>query len=423
MTARGVAARPEASAAAAGVATAAVAAAGAARGFGRSVRSEWMLDPEIAYLNHGTVGATPRRVLAAQQAIRDEIERNPAKYLLRELADAGEIVMTRTPRMREAAAAVGAFVGSRAEDLMFVDNTTTGVSSVLRSMSFRAGDEIVITDHVYGAVGKAARFIAALAGAVVRPVDLPGPPFSPEGIADAVERACGPRTKLLIVDHITSSTALIFPVREIVRRAKARGIPVLVDGAHAPGALDLDLPSLGADWYTGNLHKWAMAPRSSGILWVAPARQAETHPAVLSWGLGKGITGEFDLTGTRDPSVWLAAPAGIEFMREFPLDAMRAHNHAYVWNAANMLCDRWGIELPAPESMIGCMVTLWLPESMGTTPEDATRLKDALLFEDKVEAQIHARPGRVCLRLAGQVYNDAEDLERLIRGLEKRTRN
>ena len=395
---------------------------GTARAFGRAMRSEWMLDPDCTYLNHGTVGAPPRKVLAVQQAIRDEIERNPARFLIRELADVGEIVMSARPRMRQAAEAVASFLGARGEDLMFVDNATTGVSSVLRSMKFETGDEIVITDHVYGAVGKAARFIAGRSGARVRPVDLPGPPYEAAGIVDAIERALTPRTRLLIVDHVTSGTALIFPVREIVARAKQRGIAVLVDGAHAPGALDLDLPSLGVDWYTGNLHKWAMAPRSSAILWVAPHRHAETHPAVLSWGLEHGLAAEFDLTGTRDPSVWLAAPAGIEFMRELGVDAMRAYNHAFTWNGARMLCDRWGTQLPAGESLIGCMLTLPLPERMGTTAEDATRLKDALLYEDNIEAQIHARGGSIWLRLSAQVYNDAQDLDRLIAGIEKRTR-
>jgi isopenicillin-N epimerase len=257
---------------------------------------------------------------------------------------------------------------------------------------------------------------------VVRPVELPGPPYEAAGIVAAIEGELTPRTRLLIVDHVTSATALIFPVREIVARARARGIAVLVDGAHGPGAIDLDIPSLGADWYTGNLHKWAMAPRSSGILWVAPHRHAETHPAVLSWGLDHGLAAEFDLVGTRDPSVWLAAPAGIEFMRDLGLDALRAYNHAFVWNAALTLCERWDTELVAPESLIGCMLALPLPRRMGETAEDATRLKDALLYEENIEAQIHSRIGRVWIRLSGQVYNDQQDLERLIAGIEKHTR-
>ena len=197
---------------------------------------------------------------------------------------------------------------------------------------------------------------------------------------------------------------------------------MLVDGAHGPGAIDFGIPSLGADWYTGNLHKWAMAPRSSAILWVAPARREETHPAVLSWGLGNGLAAEFDLTGTRDPSPWLAAPAGLDFMRELGLEAMRAYNHAFAWNGARTLCERWGTGIPASEAMYGCMVTLPLPERMGTSAEHATRLKDALLLEENVEAQIHSRIGRMWLRLSGQVYNDADDLERLIRGIEKHAR-
>ncbi len=390
--------------------------------FGRALLSEWLLDPAGVYLNHGTVGATPRRVLAAQQAIRDEIERQPARFLLRELADVRQIHMRARPRMRVAADQVAAFLGARGDDLVFVDNTTAGANAVLRSFAFAAGDEILIIDHVYGAVSHTAQFVAGRAGATVRAVDLPGPPYEAGAIVESIVRGLRPHTRMLIVDHITSGSALILPVAEIVAGAHAAGVPVLVDGAHVPGAIALDIPAIDADWYTGNLHKWAMSPRSSAILWAKPERQAELHPPVISWGLGKGLDAEFDLTGTRDPTPWLAAPAGIEFMRDLGLEAMRAYNHAFVWDAARALCDRWGTSLHANESMIGTMATIPLPARMGVTADDATRLKDALLYEDGIEVQIHEWKGGVWMRLSGQVYNDAGDLDRLVRALEKRSK-
>jgi isopenicillin-N epimerase len=380
----------------------------------------WALDPAITYLNHGTVGATPRRVLLAQQALRDEIERQPARFLIRELADVKQAPLRVRPRMRIAAEAVAAFVGARAEDLAFVDNATTGCNAVMGSLSLNAGDEILLTDHGYGAVTNVATHFARRAGAAVRIAELPYPRFEPEGIVAAIAGALTARTRLVVIDHVTSGSALILPVAAIAARCRAAGVPVLVDGAHAPGALALDLPALGVDWYTGNLHKWAMAPRSSAILWVAPERRKDLHPPVISWGYEQGFEAEFDLTGTRDPTPWLAAPAGIAFMEELGLEAMRRWNHALAWGAARSLSARWGTTLPMDESMVGTMATFPLPARHGATVEDARRLKDALLDQDRIEVQVHAWRERVWLRICGQVYNDPDDIERLARAVEAR---
>jgi isopenicillin-N epimerase len=380
--------------------------------FGRWMRELWALDPAITYLNHGTVGAPPRRVLAAQQAIRDAIERQPSRFLLRELVAMVGAPRPETLRLRAAAAAVAAFVGARGDDLAFVDNATTGANAVLRSLPLQPGDEILVTDHAYGAVANAAAFAARERGATVRTVTLPYPAFDPGALVDALAGALGPRTRLLLVDHISSESALILPVAEIAARAHARGVPVLVDGAHVPGQLALDVPALGVDWYTANLHKWAHAPRSCGFLWAAPERQAGLHPPVISWGLDQGFAAEFDWVGTRDPSPWLAAPEGIAFLRELGEDAVRAYTHGLAWDAARSLADRWGTTLGVREADVGSMVTVPLPERFGSTREDAARLRDALLFEDGIEVQVHATGGRLWARVCVQVYNDAEDVER-----------
>jgi len=388
--------------------------------FGHAMLAHWSLDPAITYLNHGTVGVVPKRVLAAQQAMRDEIERQPARYQVRELADVGEFVMRIPPRMRTAAAAVAEFVGCDAKDLAFVDNVTAGYNAVLRSWPFQAGDEILITDHSYGTVGMTADFVAKRTGAKVVTATLPFPETTPEKVVAAIEAAITPRTRMLVVDHICAPTALVLPVKEIVARARARGVVTLVDGAHVPGAIHLDITAIGADFYTGNLHKWGMAPRSSGILWAAPAVQQHLHPTVISWGYGKGMSAEFDMLGTRDSTPWLAAPEGIAFMRDIGLDAMREYNHRTVWEAARSMTQHWGTKIPAPESMYGSMCTIPLPERFGTTREAGSRLKDVLLYEEHIEAQVHGFKDRIYVRLAAQVYNDASDFEKLRLAIEKR---
>lgn len=381
--------------------------------FGRARLADWVLDPGITYLNHGTVGAPPARVLEAQQAIRDAIERQPSRYLLRELSEmpvgcAG----IDEPRLRAAANVVAAFLGARGADLVFVDNATTGANAVLRSFPFTAGDEILVTDLAYGGVVRAATFAARERSATVRVVEMPYP-FRGDAMADAVAAAAGPRTRLAIVDHITAESALVLPLQEIASRLRARGIAVLADGAHAPGAIALDIPSLGVDWYVGNLHKWAWTPRSSAILWAAPERQTNLHPPVISWGLDEGYTREFDSVGTRDPSPHLAAPAAIALLREWRIDAIRAYNHDLAWRGAHRLADRWGTAFDTPEVLIGTMAAVPLPERCGRTREEAAALRDALLFEDAIEVHVHACRGRVWTRISAQIYNDMTDVERL----------
>ncbi|BCS34078.1 isopenicillin-N epimerase [Luteitalea sp. TBR-22] len=390
--------------------------------FGRAFLSEFPLDPSITYLNHGTVGVTPSRVLAAQQAIRDEIERQPSRFLLRELhAPATSVGCPReeTPRLRVAAGQVGAFLGAQADDLVFVDNITTGANAVLRSFPFEPGDELLITDLGYGGIAAVARFATREKGAHVTTATMPWP-FTPEGIADAIVEAAGPRTRLAVVDHIAADSALVLPVADIVARLHDKGVAVMVDGAHAPGAIAVDIAAIGADWYVANLHKWMWVPRSSGILWAAPERQASLHPAVISWGLDLGFTTTFDLPGTRDPSAHLAAPAAIALFEELGTEAVRAYNHDLAWQAAHHVSERWGTAFTTPESMIGTMATVTLPASLGTTRDDALRLRDALLLEDGIEIPVHAYRGQLRARISAQVYNDMDDMERLADAILKR---
>ena len=240
-----------------------------------------------------------------------------------------------------------------------MDNATAGANAVL-GLSWRAGDEVVLADHAYPAVMNAARHLASGAGAKVRLARVPFAPQSPAEVTAAFEAALTPRTRLAVVDHVTSPTGLIFPVKEIVRLSRRRGIKVLVDGAHAPGMLDLDIPALGADWYTGNLHKWLCAPKGSAFLWASKAGQRGLHPAVISNNYGKGFLEEFDWCGTKDPSPWLSVTAALDFHKRLGGAKLRRRNRALALAMGTRLARAWGAEL-APASMLGSMAALALP--------------------------------------------------------------
>jgi isopenicillin-N epimerase len=304
----------------------------------------WSLDPDVTYLNHGTVGAPPCRVLAAQQRLRDEMVRQPSRFLLRELSSitVGAAPLPK-PRLRAAADEVAAFLGARGDDLVFVDNATTGVNAVLRSFDLNGR----------GRDSPARRLLrrraehGALRGARARRDGTDG---APALSAAGVRRRAAPHRRRDSPPPRASSSwttscrsaRCCLPVAEIAAACRARGAAVFVDGAHAPGAIPLDIPSLGVDWYTGNLHKWAQAPHTSAILWAAPERQSALHPVVISWGLDRGFTAEFDQVGTRDPTAHLAAPEGIAFMRDLGLHDMRRYNHALALDTAALLTSRLG---------------------------------------------------------------------------------
>ncbi len=388
--------------------------------FGRSMLANWLLDPEFTYLNHGTVGATPRRVLDRQHALRQEMERQPSRFMLRELNGHQPMPWRAVSRLREASDHVAPFVGSRPDDLVFVPNVTTGLNAVLGSVPLEGGDEVLITDLAYGAVTLAAGAVCERAGATLRTAHLEYPIHDPGDVVDVIVGALTPRTKLVIVDHITAQTALLLPVKEIAAECRARGVPVLVDGAHVPGSRRLDIASLGVDWYSANLHKWAHAPRGCGILWVAPERQSAVHLPVVSWGYHKGFREEFEHTATADPTSYLAAPEGIALLHEWDFDACVRYMHDLAWEAARLLTECWRTTFEIPRAMVGAMVTVPLPPAAGSSDADATRLRLALLVEDRIEVQMHAWRGRLWTRVSAQVYNDRADIMRLAEAVAKR---
>jgi len=404
----------------------------------RSPAEYWPLDPAVTYLNHGSFGACPQPVLDAQAELRAQMEREPVRFLDVQLE----------ARLDEARQALANFVDGQPADIAFVTNATTGVSTVLRALAFAPGDELLTTDHEYNAVRNALDTVARASGARVVTARVPFPLSSPDEAVEAVTSAATARTRLAVISHVTSPTALVLPIERIVGQLAERGIDTLVDGAHAPGMVPLALDRLAAAYYAGNCHKWLCAPKGSGFLWVRRDRPAGICPLVVSHGANSPRTErsrfllEFDWTGTADPTAWLAIPAAIDFIGRLDPDGwagLMAHNHRLVVTARELLGRRLDITAPAPAEMIGAMAALDLPADVvppaaprpPDAPPGATYPPDALrevLFERfAIEVPVFAWPGvpdparprRRLVRISAQAYNSLPDYERLADALTK----
>ena len=363
------------------------------RRYGAAVRSAWLLEPGITYLNHGAFGATPRRVLAAAAAWRERAEMMPARFM-----------ETEYPALiRAAAAELAAFVGAEPDRLVFVDNATTGISAVLRGLDLRPGDRVLTTSHVYPAVRNALRFVCDRARARLVEIKLPFPSAGPDQVLEILDRALRPGARFALLDHVTSPTALVLPAQEMVALCRMRRVPVMIDGAHAPGMVPLDLEELGADYYTGNAHKWLFAAKGCGFLHASEAGWAGLKPLVVSHEVG-GV-GAFDWPGTRDFSPWLSVTEALAFYDELGGAAVREHNRALALEGGRALAEAWGAPAPAPESMIGSMFTVPPPTRGPGTEAAALALHNRLWDSFKIEVPVFAFEGRLMLRISAQVYN------------------
>ena len=369
--------------------------------YGRAVRGEWDLDPDFLTLNHGSYGATPRVVRAAQDVWRDRMEAQPSRFFRAVYPGA----------IRAAAAELAAFLGARAEDLAFVENATAGCNAVLRGLRLAPGDEILVLAHVYGAVRNTVRFVCERSGAVMVEAAMPFPRPLPDAITEAVAAAITPRTRIAVIDHITSASALVLPIKDIVAACHARGVPVLVDGAHGPGHVDLDLTDIDADWYTGNCHKWLNAAKGCAFLWARADRQADLHPVTISHGYTFGFAEEFDWTGTADPSAYLALPATLGFFDRLGGATLAARNRALAAEATSLLASRLQTEVGVLPDMAGAMGLVRLPVQ-AATPADALALRERL-FAAGTDAPVNAIGGALWLRISAQAYNEIADYERL----------
>ena len=382
--------------------------------------SLWPLDPGVIFLNHGSFGACPRAVLDVQARLRDRLEGEPVRFLSRELEGL----------LDEARAALGAFIGAEPDDLAFVPNATTGVNAVLRGLDLDPGDELLTTDHAYNACRNAVDAVAARGGARVVVAPVPFPVENPEQVIEAVLARVGPRTRLALVDHVTSPTGLVLSIERLVSELAARGVDALVDGAHAPGMVPLDLRALGAAYYTGNCHKWMCAPKGAGFLHVRRDRQASVRPLVISDGANSRRTDrsrfqlEFDWMGTVDPTAYLTIPEAIRYMGSLlpgGWPALMAHNRATALAARDRLSAALGVPPPAPDSMIGSLAALPVPPGFRPAARDGERdpLQTALFDRFGIELLVFTWPALASriLRVSAQLYNSAADYERLAEAL------
>jgi isopenicillin-N epimerase len=390
----------------------------------RDLARHWTLDPAITFLNHGSFGACPRPVLEAQQALRDRLEGEPARFFNREAPEL----------LRAALLELGRFLNAPAAGLAFVRNVTTAINSVLRSVPLPAGSELLVTDHEYNATRNVLEYAAAERGCTVVVAKVPFPSAGPEEVIESVLSAVTERTRLAVLDHVTSQTALVFPIAELIRELDARGVDVLVDGAHAPGMLDLDVGALAPAYYAANCHKWLCAPKSVGFLWVREDRRRDVRPAVISHGANAPVPVafrygvEFFWTGTDDPTPALALPTALRFLGGLlpgGWPALRERNRALALAGRRLVAEALGAPLPCPDAMIGSMAALSVPalanlpapSAMSALELDA--LHDALFRDHAIEVPVvtcPAHPGRL-LRISAQAYNELEDYERLAAAL------
>lgn len=368
------------------------------------------LDPNLIFLNHGAFGVTPHDVLSKKLRILYEIENNPVEFLQFKISE----------RWQQIANTVAERFLCDENSVAIVDNVTDGAVAVLRALSLKPSEEILITQLTYNPISLAARHIAETQGASVSVAMLRFPDPDPQQFIEAIQQALTPRTRLAILDHITSSTALLMPLKEMIDACRARGIPVLVDGAHAPGQIELDIPGLGADWYVANLHKWYFVPRGCGFLWAAASARTGLMPNILSSDIAYPFPYNFGWTGTRDPSSWLAILAGFDFMDRFGEAQVRGHNHELLGDGIALLTEMWKSNITIPDTMRACMSVVSAPDGLPYPPTDQGRALLELDLKERckiiVSASIVSR-GQVWLRITAQIYNDIRDYEKLGRAI------
>jgi isopenicillin-N epimerase len=369
---------------------------------GAAIRQEWPLDWTKLTVNHGAYGATPKRVLAAQSVWRDRMEAQPSVFMRSILPEA----------LRASAGALAAFLNAEAQDVVFVDNATTGCNAILRSLDFRPGDEIVLHSQIYGAVAKTTRFVAQRSGAEIVEVALPFPADETALFVERLAAVLNERTRLVIIDHVTSPSALSMPVEAVARLCRTAGVPLLVDGAHGPGQVEVDLTAIDADWYVGNCHKWLAAPKGCGFLWARRDRQAGLHPTTISHGFEEGYLAEFDWTGTRDPTACLAIEAALAFHERLGGAILRRRNIDLAHQAGRLLAERL-------DSVVGnashalAMAMVRLPLGGAPSAKRALALRDRLLDEFATDAPLIAHPDGIWVRISAHAYNEIGDYETL----------
>jgi isopenicillin-N epimerase len=378
----------------------------------------WLLDPETIFLNHGAFGACPQRVLGFQAEWRARMERQPLQFLARELEAHLDVARENLAK----------FAGAETSGLVFVPNATSGVNAVLRSLKFQPGDELLVTDHEYNASRNALDFAAERSGAKVIVVQLPFPFRTADELIEPILKCVTAKTRLALLNHVTSQTGIVMPVATIVAALNEHDVDTLVDGAHAPGMIPLDLTTIGAAYYTGNCHKWLCAPKGAAFLCVRQDKQKFIRPLTISHGANSPRKDrprfllEFGWQGTLDPSAALSVPEAIRFIgSQLPggWPEVMARNRALALAARKILCAALRIEEPCPGNFIGSLASVPLPDAAEKDwprpPFNESPLQDALREKHRIEVPIIVwpRPPKRLLRVSAQLYNSLPQYERL----------
>jgi len=370
---------------------------------GHGLRPLWHLEPDCHFLNHGSFGATPRQVLHAQDGWRLQMEQQPVRFM-------GEVL---PGALRAAAQRLAAFLGTQGERLGFVENTTAGINAILRSYPWKSGDALVLADHAYQAVRNTVQLLVQQFGVEVRWVQVPFPLHDATQLAQAYCEQVTDRTRVVLVDHVFSPLAVVTPLEATIEHCRQREVTVVIDGAHGPGMLPLTLDALGAHWYVGNCHKWLCAPKGSAFVHQGAAACHAVHPAVVSNFFGAGFTQEFDWQGTRDYSAWLSVPAALDFLEAFGIERYQQFLREQARAAAQLVCERWHVQPPAPADAFAAMVTIPWPGKGAATPENAKRLHDGLWSAHRIEVPVIVANDRLWVRISAQIYNEMSDYEAL----------
>lgn len=386
-----------------------------------ALSKHWQLDPSVTFLNHGSFGATPVKILKLQQKLRARLESEPVHFMIREME----------PMWFEARKITAEFLGCKPQNLVFVKNATMGVNTVIHSLQIEKGDDVLMTNHEYGACANTLKWYAAKNGWNVRIADVPYPLSSEDDVVEAVMKAVTPRTKFALIDHITSATGTIFPVEKIVPLLKEKGIEVMIDGAHAPGMIDLNIENTGADYYTGNCHKWICSPKGSAILYVSDEKKSKIQPLQVSHTYDKPVTeeekwaGTFFWPGTDDYTAFLCVPAAIEFMGSVykgGWNELRSRNRSLALNARKIIAEVLETDLPVPENMIGSLANICLGKSplppYGFNYTHPLQEKLFTRFKIEVPVMLFSKDDpRLWIRVAAQAYNDISQYEYLAQAL------
>jgi isopenicillin-N epimerase len=378
----------------------------------QKLKRQFLLDPSVTFLNHGSFGATPKPVFKEYQRWQRKLEKQPVEFLGRRISGL----------LAESRAALGCYLGTHADNLVYTQNVTISLNIVARSLELKSGDEVLATDHEYGAMDRTWRFLSKEYDFRYVNQHIELPLVTEEKFIDDFWRGVTPQTRVIFLSHITSPTAIIFPVKEIVRRAREAGIITIIDGAHVPGQLPLHLDSLGVDFYGGNLHKWLCAPKGAGFLYARPEAQHLLKPLVVSWGYesetpsGSNFIDHHEWWGTRDMAAFLSVPAAIQFQLDNHWDEVRDSCHRLLVHAQKRICELTGLAPlhPQADNWFAQMASATLPADT-----DIPLLKQRLYDEYRIEIPVHEWNGHKLIRISIQGYNSKRDVDKLVMALSK----